>query len=385
MTRRLDAVGNDFEGVDPERIEAVVQALAIEGRLSGAVPYGSGHIHDTLLVHVESGERRHAYVFQRLNTRVFPDVEALMRNLARVTGHLRTHLERSGSGDPSRRCLRLTPTRDGHSYHVDARGDAWRAFPRIEAAHSLDAPTSRRSAFAAARAFGAFATALADLPPPPLAETIPGFHDLDGRFAALQRAACADPKCRAAGARAEIEAAGAAYHRIAHALSQRGAGALPRRVVHNDCKFDNVLFDDASGEALCVVDLDTVMEGRLLHDFGDLVRTAATTAPEDAEDLAGVDFDLERFDALARGYLRGVGSLVTPAEVATLALSGPNQALENAIRFLTDHLEGDVYFRVQRPDHNLVRARAQLRLLERMLEGLPRADAIVSDAARSSG
>jgi Ser/Thr protein kinase RdoA (MazF antagonist) len=308
-----------------------------------------------------------------------------MQNLVRVTAHLAAKLAHADVADRSRRCLALVPARDGLPFHRDAAGGVWRCFDFIEGSVAIDAAPSRAEAFAAARAFGAFAAALADLPDPPPACVIPHFHDLPRRMAALAAAIGEDPLRRAAGVAAEVDAARDAAARLDRALARVGAGDLPRRIVHNDCKVNNVLLDTRTREALCVIDLDTVMEGTLLADFGDLARTAACPAPEDERDLERVGVDLARLEALVRGYLAGAGELLSAAELGALPLAGPLLALENAVRFLADHVLGDRYFRAHRPDHNRDRARAQLRLAERMLEAEAAAEALVRGAATALG
>jgi Ser/Thr protein kinase RdoA (MazF antagonist) len=362
-----------------EGLGDIAPHFAIAGELRRAKPHGSGHIHDTFVAEYECEGTRSRFLHQRLNTRIFRDAEGLMRNVVRVTDHLRAALLRRGTADAERRCLRVVPTREGHPLYVDARGESWRTYVLIEGAHSIDGCEHPEQAFHAARAFGAFAADLADLDAATLVETLPGFHDLSGRAAAFERALRADALRRASDAGDEADALRAQCARVQRELALRGAATAPRRVVHNDCKINNVLFDDASGEGLCVIDLDTVMPGSVLCDFGDLVRTATCPAPEDETDLSRVRFDLELFRALARGYRSGMGSLLTPAELRLLPVAGPALALENALRFLTDHLEGDVYFRTQRPGHNLERCRAQLRLLDHMLGALGDADAIARD------
>jgi Ser/Thr protein kinase RdoA (MazF antagonist) len=346
---------------DHETLARVVTAFIDADATADAAPLGRGHIHDSFLVHLGSGAR---IVLQRLNDRVFPDPVAVMQNVARVTEHLRARLIERGDPEPDRHCLRLLPTRDGATHHTDEEGLVWRAYPFIERSRSLAAAEVPEQAQEAARAFGAFVRDLADLPPDSLHETIPRFHHLDSRLAALEDAAARDPLRRASAVGAELAAARAAHARI---VDQLGAmPPLPRRVVHNDCKLDNVLFDADRDVALCVVDLDTVMPGNVLCDFGDLARTACSRAVEDERDLARVTFELDRFAALVRGYRRGAGSMLEPVEIAALPLAGPLLTLETGVRFLTDHLEGDTYFRVAREAHNLDRARVQLALLERM-------------------
>ena len=327
-----------------------------------------GHIHDTIVANCRSsaglGER---FVVQRVNAAVFRDPDALTANVVRVTSHVRDALRARAVVDVARRCLDPVISPAGSALHRGRDGELWRAFPFIEGTHAIDTPESPEQAAAAARAFGGFVADLADLDPAQLAETIPHFHDLAWRCTALEAARHADPVGRAREVSAEL----AAVHRAADGLlatPELAPGALPRRVVHNDCKLNNLLLDDRSGEALCVVDLDTVMPGTVLFDFGELARTGACPAAEDEVDLARVRVDRELFTALAHGFVAGARGLLTATEVRALALAGPLMALENGVRFLTDHLEGDHYFRIARPGHNLDRARAQLRLAERMLE-----------------
>jgi hypothetical protein len=210
-----------------------------------------------------------------------------------------------------------------------------------------------------------------------VAESIPHFHDFPHRRAALEAAADADAHGRTRGASGALDGARRLALVVEGALAGAGAAGLPRRVVHNDCKLNNVLFDEASGEGLCVIDLDTVMPGSVLADFGDLARTAACAAPEDETDLSRVRIDGALYAALVRGYLAGTAALLEPVEIALLPLAGPLIALETGIRFLTDHLAGDVYFRIHRPGHNLDRARVQLRLTEQLLAGLGEARRLV--------
>jgi len=366
----------------PTAAQRVARAFATPDGPARAERLGSGHIHDTFRVEVGSGTRLRRFVLQRLHTGVFADPEQLMQNLVRVTGHLAAMLAREAVPDRERRSLALVPARAGGPFHRDPEGGFWRCFHFIEGAAAIDAAPDPAQAFAAARAFGAFVAALADLAGPPLACVIPHFHDFPRRMAALEAAIREDPLGRAGGIAAEADAARATAERLARRLALAGGEDLPRRIVHNDCKVNNVLLDARSGEGLCVIDLDTVMEGTVLADFGDLARTAACPAPEDERDLDRVRFDRVRFEALARGYLAGAGSLLSPSELRALPLAGPLLALENAVRFLADHVAGDRYFRTHRPGHNLDRGRAQLRLAERMLEAEADADAVVRATAR---
>jgi Ser/Thr protein kinase RdoA (MazF antagonist) len=361
---------------------SLAAAFRLDGRLVGCEALKRGHIHDTFVASCERGGATARFVLQCLNTRVFRDAEAVMENLLRVTEHQRRALERAGAHDLDRRVLRVLRARDGRPWHVDEDGRFWRGFPFVERTVSHERPANARQAGEAARAFGRFAACLRDLPAPPLRVTIAGFHDLDGRVAALDAAVRNDPHGRARGLAREVDAAHAWSARIGAALDE---ARLPRRPVHNDCKLNNLLFDADRDEALCVVDLDTVMEGSLVHDFGELVRTATCDRPEDEPDPETVRVDLRIHEALARGYLEGARELIVPAELAALPLAGARMALENAVRFLTDHLLGDVYFRIVRPTHNLDRHRSQLRLAERLWGARAEAEAHVESAARALG
>jgi Ser/Thr protein kinase RdoA (MazF antagonist) len=232
----------------------------------------------------------------------------------------------------------------------------------------------------AGRVFGRFAADLADWSGPPLGETIPRFHDFPLRVSALEAAVAADARERSAAVEPEVEAALAGAEALRSALATAGADEWPVRVVHNDCKLNNALFDVETGEGLCAVDLDTVMPGRIAYDVGELVRSATCAAPEDERDLSRVGFDLDLFAVAVRGYLDGAEGLLTPAERAGLPLAGPLMTLENGVRFLTDHLEGDVYFPAHRPGHNLDRARVQLQLFQSMWAARDRAVRAVEGA-----
>jgi Ser/Thr protein kinase RdoA (MazF antagonist) len=254
-------------------------------------------------------------------------------------------------------------------------------FRFIDGTRSVDRIEGPQQAFSAARAFGRFAADLVDLPAAKLAVTIPEFHHLPKRLQQLENAAAADAVGRVAGVRRELDQSRRQFAQIEDAMKGCGAEQLPKRVVHNDCKLNNLLLDARSGESLCVIDLDTVMPGSVLFDFGELVRSGTCRSPEDETNLAAIHFDIELFEALARGYQSGAASILTPNEVASLPLAGPNLTLENAVRFLADHLSGDRYFRIERDGHNLDRARAQLRLLDLMLTDL---DALRSAVERSA-
>jgi Ser/Thr protein kinase RdoA (MazF antagonist) len=368
-----------------ERVGAIGARFRIAGELVDARAHGSGHIHDTFLAEYAAGGGSLRYVLQRINSAVFRNPEALGSNAVRITQHLRGKLEARGAPDRERRCLGVVPTRDGLPSCVDDTGEHWRAFRFIEGTRTCDTIEDAHQALEAGRAFGVFAADLVDLPGPPLAVTIPGFHDLAGRFARLQEAVRADTRGRASAAAAEIGLASRRYDDLESALAEAGCAALPERIVHNDCKLNNLLLDAQTGEGLCVIDLDTVMAGTVLCDFGELVRTGTCRSPEDERNLASMAFEPDLFAALAAGYLAGARSFLEDAEILALPLAGPALTLENAVRFLADHLSGDVYFRIHREAHNLDRARAQLRLLELMLQHSAESRQAIEAAAESGG
>jgi Ser/Thr protein kinase RdoA (MazF antagonist) len=339
-------------------LRAVARQFQIAGEFLEAAPYGSGHINDTYCVVFNQGGTRVRYIFQRINHNIFKQPVALMENVQRVTAHLAAKV--SGEADASRRVLTLIPARDGAAFFRDDSGNVWRAYIFIEAARGYDAVENPAQALAAAKAFGKFQKLLADLPAPRLNDTIPDFHHTPKRFATLEKAIAADAVNRAKLAKPEIEFA--LRHKLICGVLLDAK--LPERVTHNDTKFNNVLLDDATGEGICVIDLDTVMPGLALYDFGDMVRTTTSPAKEDERDLSKVTMQFPMFEALARGYLSSAADFLTPAEKKFLPFSGKLITFEIGIRFLTDFLAGDVYFKVHREGHNLDRCRTQFKLVE---------------------
>jgi Ser/Thr protein kinase RdoA (MazF antagonist) len=295
-----------------------------------------------------------------------------MENVERVTRHALATLAAAGNPESRRRTLTCIPALDGKPYALGPDGSVWRTYPFIERARGYDELETNRQAHEAARAFGAFQNLAADLPGARLHETIPDFHHTPKRLAALQAAIESDPSNRAAECRAEIDFALARAGDCSVVTDLIASGAIPERVTHNDTKLNNVLLDDVTAEGVCVIDLDTTMPGSALYDFGDMVRTAAPTTREDDPDLSQLDIRLDRFEALVRGYLSSA-SFLNPAERDHLAFAGKLLTLECGIRFLTDYLQGDVYFKIKRPSHNLDRARNQFAFvaaIERNLDAL---------------
>ena len=276
-----------------------------------------------------------------------------MENIQRVTSYLAAKV--SGEPDRSRLVLTLIPTRDERAWHVDADGSYWRTYRFVENAHTYDAVESTDQAFQAAKAFGRFQKLLVDLPEPRLHNTIKDFHHTPKRFMTLEQAIASDAAGRAIFAKPEIEFA-IAHQSITSVLLDAN---LPERITHNDTKFNNVMLDDVTGEGVCVIDLDTVMPGLALHDFGDMVRTATSPAKEDEQDLTKVTMQFSMFEALVRGYLASAGDFLTKAEKQHLVFSGKLMTFEQGVRFLTDYLQGDTYYKVSHGEHNLRRCRTQ--------------------------
>ena len=356
-------------------LPAMARQFQIAGQLISVSPHGSGHINDTYCAVFDQAGARTRQVLQRINHHVFKQPAGLMENVHRVTTHLGAKL--ADQADAGRRSLRLIPARDGRPWVVDAQGNYWRMYAFIENARTYDAVECPGHAFAAARAFGQFQRLLADLPAPRLHDTIPDFHHTPSRYAALETALAADAANRARQAGPEI-----AFARKRQGITRRLIDAgLPERVTHNDTKLNNVMLDDVTGEGVCVIDLDTVMPGLALYDFGDLVRTSTSPAAEDERDLSTVRMQFPMFEALVRGYLASAGELLTAREKELLPLAGKLITFEIGLRFLTDFLAGDTYFKVHREQHNLDRCRTQFKLVESIEQQEEAMDRLVETVA----
>jgi aminoglycoside phosphotransferase (APT) family kinase protein len=341
-----------------QNISAIACQFQIDGEFADATTHGSGHINDSYCVTFHEAGRPVRYILQRINHGVFKNPTALMENIRRVTSHLADKV--SGEPDCGRLVLRLVPARDDLTWHVDADGSYWRTYRFIERARTYDAVESTEQAFQAAKAFGRFQKLLVDLRAPRLHDTIKDFHHTVARFMALEQAIASDMAGRAILAKPEIEFAFARQSITSVLLDAN----LPERITHNDTKFNNVMLDDMTGEGICVIDLDTVMPGLALHDFGDMVRTTTSPAKEDERDISKVTMQFSMFEALVRGYLASAGDFLTKAEKQYLVFSGKLIVFEQGIRFLTDYLQSDAYYRVNRDEHNLDRCRTQFKLLE---------------------
>ena len=350
---------------------ALEEAASFElgGTPVSAKAFGSGHINDTfaLTVAKPASDAAVRFVLQRVNPRVFPNPAEVMDNIVRVTRHLREKY--AILPDAARRVMTVVSAKDARPYHLDADGACWRCYRMIEGAHTVDAVRTVEQARTAAFAFARFARDLSDLPPPRLHETIPGFHDTPARFRTLEKLAEEDPFRRVASAERELAELRAMKHLAPLIADAAASDAIPERITHNDTKINNVMLDDATGEGICIVDLDTVMPGYALYDFGDLVRVAANPAREDAGIPGGLTARRDMYQASAEGFAEGFGGYLTEQELKLMPMAGAVITFELAVRFLSDYLDGDRYFKTSRPGHNLDRARTQI-ALARALEAL---------------
>lgn len=347
------------------RREEAIAHFVLQGVPTACEPYGSGHINDTfrLTCRLDAGERH--YILQRINHEIFRKPKEVMENIAGVTAYLREEIIRAG-GDPERETLNIVPTREGQPFYLDSIGSYWRAYCFIEDAVSLDAVTKPEDFYRSAVAFGNFQRQLAGYPAATLHETIPNFHNTPVRFETLERAVREDALGRAALAKDEITFAMARKGDAALLTSQLAAGELPLRVTHNDTKLNNVMLDSKTGNGICVIDLDTVMPGLTAYDFGDSIRFGASTGAEDERDLSKISMDLGLFELYAKGFLEGSGGALTKRELESLRTGSKLMTLECGVRFLTDYLQGDTYFKIHREGHNLDRCRTQFKLVADM-------------------
>jgi len=327
--------------------------------------YGSGHVNDTFRVVAE----KEIFILQRINEIAFHDPDQVMANVVGVTEYLGEQIRKAG-GDRSREALEIIRPRNGELYYQDSEGGAWRVFPFIRDIDCYDSVETPELFEASARAFGKFQRMLDGYPAETLYETIPNFHNTEDRLAKLKQAVAADVVGRAAECAEEIRFAMEREADCSVAVRALREGVLPLRVTHNDTKLNNVLIDKATGEGICIVDLDTTMPGLSIYDFGDAIRFGANHAAEDEKDLSKVNFDINLFEAYTGGYLDGVGDTLTPAELDYLPWGAKLMTLECGIRFLTDYLQGDVYFHIERPEQNLDRCRTQFKLVRDMEEQL---------------
>ncbi len=349
-----------------KKLAEALNGFDFGGEVAGALRYGEGHINDTFCVYTQqpSGDCRR-FILQRINTVAFKDPAGLMENICGVTDYLQDMVRRAG-GDPSRETMTVLRTKEGKNYFTDSEGGAWRVYPFVEDTLCLQKAETPALFYASAKAFGRFQNMLRDYPAASLHETIVKFHDTEDRLARFEKALAADTQGRAGDVQAEAAFVNARREDCSVCLKALRAGELPLRVTHNDTKLNNVLMDKTTLEGICVIDLDTVMPGLSVNDFGDSIRFGANHSAEDEKDLSLVNFDLALFEVYTRGYLEGAGGTLSAAEKNYLPWGAKLMTLECGIRFLTDYLEGDPYFRIHRPGQNLDRCRTQFKLVQDM-------------------
>ncbi len=338
-----------------------------------SVPYGNGHINATYVVGTSP-----RFILQRINTEIFKDPDGVMENILAVTSFLRSRIVAQG-GDPLRETLTVVPTTDNHSFYRSPDGDCYRVYLFIEDASSYDSAPNAKVFAESARAFGKFQRMLADFPAEKLHETIPHFHDTPDRLRIFRETLAKDPVGRAKDVQKEIDFVLARAGEMSTVTDAIANGSVPLRVTHNDTKLNNVMIDNKTGKGLCVIDLDTVMPGSMLYDYGDSLRFGASTAAEDETDLDKVHFDLNYFRAYTEAYIEELGDSMTAREVELLPFSAKLMTLECGMRFLTDHIDGDHYFRIHRENHNLDRCRTQFRLVKEMEEKMDEMHKIVRE------
>lgn len=347
-------------------LEEIIKNFNIDGEYIGYYLSNDGHINNTFVLEFDDGLGKiKSYLLQLINTNVFKNPDELMENIVGVTEYLRKIVVDNG-GDPERECLNVYFTSDGKPYYRDADGNCWRCYNFITGAHSCHSIDDPETFANAARAFGKFQCLLADYPSETLHETIPNFHNTLSRFADFEKAVSDNIAGRANSVRDEIDFVLARRDDAGVLVKLLEKGKLPLRVTHNDTKLNNVMFDNETDEGICVIDLDTVMPGLSLYDFGDSIRFGANTAAEDEKDLSKVSLSLPLYREYTAGYLSTAGQSLTPTEVEYLPFSAKLMTFECGMRFLTDYLNGDTYFRIAYDDHNLDRCRTQFRLVEDM-------------------
>ena len=355
--------------------EKAAQQFELAGEAKSIRPYGSGHINDTFLVEGERG-----YILQRMNRSIFTSPEEVMENIVGVTTFLKGKIASAG-GDVLRETLTVIPTKENLPFYLVAQGEYWRMYYLIEGAVSYDRVEHEKDFYESALAFGNFQQLLSDYPAATLHETIPGFHDTKARYEVFLKAVEEDACGRAKYAAEEIEFFRSRKETACVLGELLAAGKMPLRATHNDTKLNNIMVDQETGKGICVIDLDTVMPGLAVNDFGDAIRFGASTGEEDETDLSKVSCDLRLFRIYTEGFLKGCNGNLTDMEIAMLPMGAKVMTYENGIRFLTDFLKGDVYFKIHRENHNLDRCRTQMKLVADMEEKWGELEKIVQSCA----
>ena len=344
----------------------VLKNFDFKGVLKEMIPFGCGHINDTYLLTFDMEDNsQNKIIMQRMNRNVFPKPVELMENVMGVTTFLKNIIVQQG-GDPERESLNVIPAKDGKAYCQDEDGEYWRAYKFITDATCYEQVEKPEDFYESGVAFGKFQNMLADYPAETLHETIVDFHNTKKRFATFKKAVEEDVMGRAASVQEEIQFVLDREDVANYFTDLLEKGELPLRVTHNDTKLNNVMIDNATGKGICVIDLDTVMPGLAMNDFGDTIRFGASTAAEDEKDLSKVSCDMDLYDIYAKGFMEGCGGKLTAKEIELMPMGAKVMTYECGMRFLTDYLQGDVYFKIHREEHNLDRARTQFKLVADM-------------------
>lgn len=369
-------------GEGTKTILQVLNQFDINGEIVSVAPYGQGHINDTYLVSVSrSGKEEPEYVAQRINKNVFPNIELLMQNIVRVSAHVKDKIMQTN--DPRWQALTLVSTKQGNSFFFDDNGDYWRVYLYVKNSCTYNTPQKKGQLYESGLAYGKFVEMLNDFPAQELHETIPKFHDTEARMLQLHTALKEDRVYRKNKVLSEIDFVIDRESDTSYLNLMRRQGSLPIRVTHNDTKLNNVLFDAGTDKALCVIDLDTVMPGLLAFDYGDAIRFGANTVAEDDKNLDKCHINLHGFEEYTTGFLVYNGKTITQNEIDTLPMAAKIMTLECGIRFLTDYLNGDIYFKIKYPEHNLVRARNQFKLVYDMELNWHKMQKIIMDVSKN--
>lgn len=360
----------------------IINQFKTAGTFDEIQPFGGGHINDTFRVSNKDKEGKE-YLLQRINHEIFKDVDLMMNNIARVTSHIRAKINENPEYSEKYDTLTIIPTIDGQYYYKDEKGNYWRTFEFLKGLKSYDFVETAEQAYQGARAFGQFLVFLDDFPVNTIRETIPGFHDIVKRLKSFSEAVKAPHGERGIECKNEIDYVLSLADQMSKIQQLSNTGKIRKRVTHNDTKFNNVLLTEQD-QGRCVIDLDTVMPGVVHYDFGDGIRTSASTTEEDEADLQKVDVDMSKFSAFAEGYLDATRNILEPIEVEYLPQAGPLLAYIMGVRFLTDYLSGDHYYKTSFEGHNLQRARCQLMFTRKMLERRSDMENVISKYAKNS-
>lgn len=355
-------------------LNQIISCFALDSEAMAVKPLGEGFINDTFIAQTQSGTR---YILQRKNRKVFINIPAMMDNIVRVTNHLKNKILRAG-GNQMREAMTIIPTKDGKLYYQDSEGEYWAVCLFIDDTIAYQSADTPELAAQGGAGIGKFQSMLADFKEP-LADILPGFHNMRFRFKQWDDVLAADPVGRAASVKEQIEWVESRREQILKVWELVESGAIPTRVTHNDTKINNILFDK-NGEVLCVIDLDTVLSATILNDYGDAMRSYTNTGAEDDENLDAVSMNIDIFRGFTEGYLSQAAAFLSPEELKYLAYSAIYITFEQVLRFLMDYIGGDTYYKVKSPEHNLIRTKAQYKLLTSMEAQLPQMQKIVEDA-----